>query len=42
MPLFKVRPATNHTREPTERYGNVDAGIRDPSANGWKMIEARK
>jgi catechol 2,3-dioxygenase-like lactoylglutathione lyase family enzyme len=30
------------TQEPTERYGNVDAGFRDPSGNGWKMIQARK
>jgi catechol 2,3-dioxygenase-like lactoylglutathione lyase family enzyme len=30
------------TQEPTERYGNVDAGFRDPSGNGWKMVEARK
>jgi catechol 2,3-dioxygenase-like lactoylglutathione lyase family enzyme len=30
------------TQEPTERYGNVDAGFRDPSGNGWKMIETRK
>ena len=29
------------TQEPTERYGAVDAGFRDPSGNGWKMIEAR-
>lgn len=21
------------------RYGTVDAGFRDPSGNGWKMIE---
>jgi catechol 2,3-dioxygenase-like lactoylglutathione lyase family enzyme len=28
------------TQEPTERYGTVDAGFRDPSGNGWKMIEA--
>lgn len=27
------------TQEPVERYGNVDAGFRDPSGNGWKMIE---
>lgn len=27
------------TQEPTDRYGNVDAGFRDPSGNGWKMIE---
>lgn len=30
------------TQEPVERYGTVDAGFRDPSGNGWKMIEARK
>ena len=29
------------TQEPIERYGTVDAGFRDPSGNGWKMIEAR-
>lgn len=27
------------TQEPVERYGKVDAGFRDPSGNGWKMIE---
>jgi catechol 2,3-dioxygenase-like lactoylglutathione lyase family enzyme len=30
------------TQEPTERYGTVDAGFRDPSGNGWKMIETRR
>lgn len=30
------------TQEPIDRYGKVDAGFRDPSGNGWKMIEARK
>jgi len=30
------------TQEPTERYGTVDAGFRDPSGNGWKLIEARR
>jgi catechol 2,3-dioxygenase-like lactoylglutathione lyase family enzyme len=30
------------TQEPVERYGTVDAGFRDPSGNGWKMIEARR
>ena len=30
------------TQEPMNRYGNVDAGFRDPSGNGWKMIEARR
>jgi len=29
------------TQEPVERYGGVDANFRDPSGNGWKMIEAR-
>ena len=28
------------TQQPTDRYGTVDAGFRDPSGNGWKMIEA--
>ncbi len=30
------------TQEPAERYGSVDAGFRDPSGNGWKMIQARR
>ena len=30
------------TQEPTDRYGTVDAGFRDPSGNGWKMIQARQ
>lgn len=30
------------TQEPMERYGSVDASFRDPSGNGWKMIEARR
>lgn len=28
------------TQEPTERFGNIDAGFRDPSGNGWKMVQA--
>jgi catechol 2,3-dioxygenase-like lactoylglutathione lyase family enzyme len=28
------------TQEPVERFGSVDAGFRDPSGNGWKMIQA--
>ena len=28
------------TQEPVERYGSIDAGFRDPSGNGWKMIQA--
>ncbi|HEX8936902.1 MAG TPA: VOC family protein [Sphingomicrobium sp.] len=29
------------TQEPIERYGSVDASFRDPSGNGWKMIQER-
>ena len=29
------------TQEPIERYGNVDASFRDPSGNGWKMLQSR-
>lgn len=29
------------TQEPIDRYGTVDAGFRDPSGNGWKMIQAK-
>jgi len=27
------------TQEPIDRYGTVDAGFRDPSGNGWKVIQ---
>ncbi len=30
------------TQEPVDRYGTVDAGFRDPSGNGWKMIQSRR
>ena len=30
------------TQEPIDRFGTVDAGFRDPSGNGWKLIQARK
>lgn len=30
------------TQAPVSRFGSTDAGFRDPSGNGWKMIEARK
>lgn len=30
------------TQEPVERYGTVDAGFRDPSGNGWKVIQSRR
>ena len=30
------------TQEPIARFGKVDAGFRDPSGNGWKMIQERQ
>ena len=30
------------TQEPVARFGSVDASFRDPSGNGWKIIEARR
>jgi catechol 2,3-dioxygenase-like lactoylglutathione lyase family enzyme len=30
------------TQEPIERFGKVDAGFRDPSGNGWKMIQSAR
>jgi catechol 2,3-dioxygenase-like lactoylglutathione lyase family enzyme len=29
------------TQEPVARYGSVDASFRDPSGNGWKLVEVR-
>ena len=29
------------TQVPVERFGSVDASFRDPSGNGWKLIQAR-
>jgi catechol 2,3-dioxygenase-like lactoylglutathione lyase family enzyme len=29
------------TQEPIDRYGRVDASFRDPSGNGWKLIQSR-
>ena len=29
------------TQEPTRRFGSVDASFRDPSGNGWKLVEER-
>ena len=37
-----VQSGVEFTQEPMARYGSVDAGFRDPSGNGWKMIEKRK
>lgn len=30
------------TQAPEERYGSVDASFRDPSGNGWKLIQVRR
>lgn len=38
--IFSAR-GVEFTQEPVARYGSVDASFRDPSGNGWKMIEAR-
>jgi catechol 2,3-dioxygenase-like lactoylglutathione lyase family enzyme len=39
----KMRKAgVEFTQEPVTRYGSTDASFRDPSGNGWKMIEGRK
>jgi len=29
------------TQEPMDRFGSVDASFRDPSGNGWKLIQGR-
>ena len=29
------------TQEPIERYGRLDASFRDPSGNGWKLIQSQ-
>lgn len=34
-----VAKGVEFTQEPIRRYGQVDAGFRDPSGNGWKMIQ---
>lgn len=28
-------------QEPIARFGTVDAGFRDPSGNGWKLLQSR-
>lgn len=35
------RRGVEFSQEPIERYGSVDASFRDPSGNGWKMLESR-
>jgi catechol 2,3-dioxygenase-like lactoylglutathione lyase family enzyme len=35
-----VTRGVEFTQEPIDRYRHVDAGFRDPSGNGWKMIES--
>ena len=39
--VMKAR-GVEFTQEPVSRFGSVDAGFRDPSGNGWKMVEARR
>lgn len=29
------------TQEPVARFGSVDASFRDPSGNGWKLVQKR-
>ncbi|HUR21376.1 MAG TPA: VOC family protein, partial [Vicinamibacterales bacterium] len=36
-----IASGVEFTQEPIDRFGTVDAGFRDPSGNGWKMIQAR-
>lgn len=36
-----VARGVEFTQAPEDRYGSVDASFRDPSGNGWKMIQAR-
>ena len=37
-----VASGVEFTQEPVKRFGTMDAGFRDPSGNGWKMIQARR
>ena len=38
----RMKDGVEFTQEPVDRYGSVDASFRDPSGNGWKMIEGGK
>jgi catechol 2,3-dioxygenase-like lactoylglutathione lyase family enzyme len=37
-----VASGVEFTQEPIARFGTVDANFRDPSGNGWKLVEARR
>jgi catechol 2,3-dioxygenase-like lactoylglutathione lyase family enzyme len=37
-----LRRGVEFIQGPMERYGSVDASFRDPSGNGWKMLQARE
>jgi len=37
-----VERGVEFTEPPVERFGAVDATFRDPSGNGWKLVEARR
>lgn len=36
-----VAKGVEFTQEPISRFGTVEASFRDPSGNGWKLVEAR-
>jgi hypothetical protein len=38
---FRAR-GVEFNQETIERFGTVDAGFRDPSGNGWKMIQSSR
>ena len=37
-----VARGVEFTQEPVERFGSVDASFRDPSGNGWKLVQERR
>lgn len=36
-----VAQGVEFTQDPISRFGSTDASFRDPSGNGWKLVEAR-
>ncbi|HEY8427363.1 MAG TPA: VOC family protein [Sandaracinaceae bacterium] len=39
--VMKAR-GVEFTQEPVARFGSVDASFRDPSGNGWKLVQPRR
>ena len=37
-----VKHGVDTIQEPIARFGSIDAGFRDPSGNGWKLIQSRR